>query len=84
MFLALPIASILMIQYGEVIWPPYESTHKPPKTTTELQKEMERLRLERQTRRGETLPTISFPNATQTEQPLSSVPRQEPPTERLV
>jgi hypothetical protein len=38
-------------QYGEVIWPKYETTHKPPKTSSELQKEMERLRMERQARR---------------------------------
>jgi hypothetical protein len=76
------------IQYGAVIWPPYESTHKPPKTSSELQKEIERLRLERQTRRGTVEPTIPFPNtqdASHPEIPSNNQPlRPQPATERLV
>ena len=76
------------LQYGAVIWPPYESTHKPPKTTGELQKEIERLRLERQTRRGTVEPTIPFPNTpepTRSESSSTHLPlHQQPATERLV
>jgi hypothetical protein len=76
------------LQYGAVIWPPYESTHKPPKTTGELQKEIERLRLERQTRRGTVEPTIPFPNNSEPTRPEPSSAQlplhQQPATERLV
>ncbi|RXK40647.1 hypothetical protein M231_02104 [Tremella mesenterica] len=37
--------------YRDIVWPPYESTFKPPKTSPELHKELERLKAERLARR---------------------------------